>query len=71
MKLYEFTALLKCSVVVAAKTEEKARAAIETWEKAWIETGDFIGVTDVDLFDVREIDPNCCIEDQAYEIVNA
>ena len=66
-KLYEFTALLSCSVVVAADNEASARAAIATWEKAWIETGDFTGVSDVDLFDVRDCDQDC-LEDLAHEI---
>ena len=55
-KLYEFTALLECSIIVAAENEESARKEIETYEKAWIETGDFVGVQDVDLFDVKNPD---------------
>ena len=53
-KLYEFTALLKCSLVVAADSEEQAREEIKTFEAAWYETGDVVGVVDVDLFDVRD-----------------
>ena len=53
-KLYEFTALLRCSVVVAAKTEKDARKEIETYEREWFETGEFIDVSDVNLFDVRK-----------------
>ena len=66
-KLYEFTALLKCSYVVAAEDEKTAREAIETFERAWFESGDFIGVCDVDLVDVREADPDC-LEDLAHEV---
>jgi len=54
-KLFEFRQNLECAVVVAAETEEQARNAIKTWEKAWIETGDFLGVGgEPDLVDVRE-----------------
>jgi len=67
-KLYEFTALLECAYIVAADTEEKAREAIKTYEKAWIESGDFIGVQDVDLVDVRDADQDC-LEDLAHEVV--
>ena len=55
-KLYEFTALLECSCVVAAESEELARAEVENYEKAWYDTGEFVGVVDVELFDVREAD---------------
>ena len=64
---------MECAVVVAAETEEKAREAIKTWEKAWIETGDFLGCQDdfPDLVDVREphsqeIDS---LQDEAHEVV--
>jgi hypothetical protein len=52
-KLYEFSALLSCSAVIYAESEEDARAEVKTWEKAWIETGDFNCVSDVELCDVR------------------
>ena len=68
-RLYEFTALLECAVVIAADSEPEARAAIKTWGKAWIETGDFIGVSDVELSEVRDIDPDCELSDLAHEIV--
>ncbi len=55
-KLYEFFALLNCSDVVAANSEAEARKEIETYERAWFDTGDFIGVQDVDLVDVQEPD---------------
>lgn len=46
--LYEFSALIACSVVIAADNEAAARAEIESYEKAWFE-GDFIAVSDVQL----------------------
>lgn len=53
-KLFEFRQSLECAVVVAAETEEQARNAIKTWERAWIETGDFLGVAgEPELADVR------------------
>lgn len=55
-KLYEFNALVNCNVVIAANSEAEARKEIETYERAWFETGDFICVQDVDLFDIREPD---------------
>jgi hypothetical protein len=65
-KLFEFTAHVRCAAVVAADTEEEARKAIETWERAWFETGDVVGVVDVDLFDVRESED---AEEEAHEVV--
>ena len=55
-KLYEFTALLKCSCIVAAESEKLARAEIQDYDEAWHDTGELIGVVDVDLLDVREAD---------------
>ena len=52
---------------MAAEDEKTAREAIETFERAWFESGDFIGVCDVDLVDVREADPDC-LEDLAHEV---
>ena len=52
-KLYEFSVLLEYHFVVAADSKEKARAEIETYEQAWL-NGDFIGVSDVELVEVRK-----------------
>ena len=67
-KLYEFTALLKCALVIAADTEADARETIQTYERHWYEGGDFIGVSDIELVDVREADQDS-IKDFAHEIV--
>ena len=67
-KLYEFTALLECAAVIAADSEAEAEAAIKTWERAWIYRGDFIGVSDVKLSVVRDVDPDCELIDLAHEI---
>lgn len=53
MKLYEFVARIECAVVIAAPDEDTARKEIETWERAWFQTGELKGVVDVDLVDVR------------------
>lgn len=53
-KLFEFVATIQCSVVVAAPDEATAREEIETWERAWFETGEMVGVVDIDLLDVRQ-----------------
>ena len=55
-KLYEFSALLEFSVIVATDNEKAAREEIENYERAWIDTGDFIGVNDVDLIDSNDPD---------------
>lgn len=70
-KLYEFTAVATCSVVVAAASEEEARAAISTWERAWFETGELVGISDVDLFEVRAAhsQDERSLQDEAHEIV--
>lgn len=74
LKLFEFRQSLECAVVVAAETEAQARDAIKTWEKAWIETGDFLGVDGepdlVDTRDPRSQDPDD-LRDEAHEIVKA
>lgn len=67
-KLYEFTALVSCAAVIAADTEIEARKAIETWERAWFETGEFTGVSDVELSGVKDADQGS-LEDLAHEVV--
>ena len=46
MKLYEFSALVRCGVVIAANSEKEAREEIKSYERAWFETGDFEEVSD-------------------------
>ena len=71
--LYEFTQYLQCNVVVAAENEQQAREAIKTWERAWIETGDFICCLDETPELVDEREPSSqdreTLEDEAHEIV--
>ena len=67
-KLYEFTALVSCAYVIAADDEESAREAIKTYERTWYESGEFIGVSDVALGDVRDAEQDS-LEDLAHEIV--
>ena len=71
--LYEFTQYLQCNVVVAAENEQQAREAIKTWERAWIETGEFICCLDVTPELVDEREPSSqdreTLEDEAHEIV--
>jgi len=67
-KLYEFNALLSCSLVIAADNEKAARKAIETYERHWFEGGDFIGVSDVEIVDVRDAEQSS-LEALAHEIV--
>jgi len=67
-KLYEFTALIECGVVVAADSEKEARTEVESYERAWFETGDFGEVVNFELFDVRDVEADE-IEDLAHVIV--
>ena len=71
-KLFEFHQALECAVVVAAASEQEAREAIRGWERAWINSGDFIGIQDdpPDLFDVREPSSQDALKDEAHVIVS-
>ncbi len=69
MKLYEFTAMAQCAVVVAAESEEEARKEVDSLERAWFETGDFIGISDIELIDSREPKSND-LEDESHIVVN-
>lgn len=53
-KLYEIVALLKYAVVILADSREQAMEHIKTWERAWAEGSDLVGVSDVEVADVRE-----------------
>lgn len=68
--LYEFTALLECSAVISANSEAEAREEIATWERAWVDTGEIVGVKDVDLFDVREPKSPDTVKDEAHVVLN-
>ncbi|MEI6150758.1 MAG: hypothetical protein WCS01_16800 [bacterium] len=52
-KLVEITALVSYSVVVYADSKEQALEHVKTWEHAWDANADLIGVSDVDVLDVR------------------
>lgn len=68
-KLYEFTALIECSVIIAADNEKVAREEVETYEKAWIETGDFTGVAHFDLAGVRSTGTEDDLNDLAHVVI--
>ena len=67
-KLYEFSASVRCGVVIAAVSEKEARKEIETYERAWFETGDFKEVDEVELVDVRE-PKSSDLNDEAHVVV--
>ena len=66
-KLFEFSAMVQCNAVIAAESEEEAREHIKTWERSWFETGELVGVFDVDLFSVRPVEEEN-IEDLAHSV---
>jgi hypothetical protein len=54
-RLYEFTQELRCAVVVYASSKKKALQALDTWERAWVDTGEILGCTGTpDLVQIRE-----------------
>ena len=68
MKLYEFSALVSCSVVIAADSEKLARETVKTYERAWFETGDVGEVSDIQLVDVRE-PKSTDLDDEAHIVL--
>jgi hypothetical protein len=70
-KLFEIRAMVSYAVVVAARTKEEALAHVETWEHAWAANADLIGVSDVELADIREPESQDrdALEDVAHEII--
>ena len=69
-KLYEFTALIKCAIVIAADSKSQAREEVETYERRWFKVGEFVGVSDVELIDVRK-PKSSDLEDEAHVVVKA
>ena len=67
MRLYEFGAMLKFHLVVAAESENDARETIKTFERTWSTQGDLIEVSDVDLVDVR-VPESDDLDDEAHII---
>ena len=55
LNLYEISALVCYHAVILAESKEAALKEIETWETEWHDAGQFVGVSDVDVFDVRPI----------------
>lgn len=66
IKLYEFAAIVKCAVVIAANSEKQAREEIETYHKEWVEIGEFI-ISDIDLVDTRKPE-STDLRDEAHVI---
>ena len=69
-KLYEFSAMVEVDIVVAANSEEEARKEIELLDSAgWLAVGDKQEyISNVDLFDIREIKNDDDLEDLAHII---
>lgn len=55
VRLFEFTATVSYSVVVAAISEADARDAISSWEQAWPNNSEFLCVDQVELTHVRDL----------------
>jgi hypothetical protein len=55
VRLYEITAMISRSVVIAATSKQDALSHVETWEDAWEAVSELIGVSDVDLNNVRDV----------------
>jgi len=55
LRLFEISALVSYHAVILAESQEAALKEVETWENAWHDTGEFVDVSDVDVFDVRPI----------------
>lgn len=55
-KLYEFEAWVRYGVVVSATSEKEAWAEVKDMEDGWHMRGELLGVTSVDLVDVRDGD---------------
>jgi hypothetical protein len=53
-QLYEIVALVQYAVVIFADSKEQALKEVETWENAWHDTGELVGVSDVEVADVRD-----------------
>ena len=53
-KLVEITALLECSAVFFANSEEDALKEVDSWNGAWAVIGNVLGAKNIDVFDVRE-----------------
>lgn len=69
-RLYEVTALVSYSVVLLATSSEDALAHVATWEHAWDSSADLIGVSDVDVLDVRDLKASDW-RDEAHECTAA
>lgn len=66
-KLYEITALLRVSTVIAADSEKQAMDRVKEWHEAWRDdqNADLVGVSDIKLFEVRDAND---VEDEAHDI---
>jgi hypothetical protein len=74
VRLYEISAMVSYHVVVAAISEKDAMEQVSTWEDAWHGNSDNCGVSDVEMFDVRDLhsdDPTLAqAEDEAHEVTS-
>jgi len=68
-KLYRFKALVEFAVIVAADTEKKAVENVSKWGTAWVDTGEYIGVNEWRLVDVRVPDSQKDLKYKANIIV--
>ena len=67
VRLYEITAMVAYSTVVAATSKKDAMKEVESWENAWHANSDLVGVSDVELLDVRDLQ-GAYFEDEAHII---
>jgi hypothetical protein len=70
VRLYEITALVSYSAVVAAVSREDALEAVKSWENAWHDSADLVGVSDIEVSDVRDRTADD-IDDEAHAVTEA
>lgn len=72
LSLYDITALLKCSTVIAATSEAAALAEVGSWSSAWYTTGSLVGVQDTpEVIRVQQLPPNADPAELADVIVES
>lgn len=70
-KLVEITALVRYSVVIHADSKEQALKSVESWEHAWDSNADLVGVSDVEVLDIRDGEKRTLIFNiERYRLMN-
>lgn len=70
VRLFEISAIVTYTAVIAAVSEQDALDHISSWEQSWPSHSDFGGISDIEVIDRRDLVTDDA-DDEAHSVTSA